>query len=98
MSSRNSYLDPRERQAAPVLFQALSGAGALFARGERDAGAIRREMARILQKEPLAIVEYLSVSHPDTLEELEEIEGRALVSLAVKLGGTRLIDNISLGG
>ncbi len=98
MSSRNAYLDPRERQAAPVLFQALSGAVSLFARGERDAGAIRREMARTLQKEPLAAVDYLSVAHPDTLEELQQIEGPALVSLAVKIGRTRLIDNISLGG
>ncbi|MFQ5825770.1 MAG: pantoate--beta-alanine ligase [Dehalococcoidia bacterium] len=98
MSSRNTYLSPEERQAALVLFQALSGVKALFARGERNAEHIRQEMARTVQRQPLAAIDYVSVAHPETLEELDEIEGPALVSLAVRIGRTRLIDNIVLGG
>jgi pantoate--beta-alanine ligase len=97
MSSRNTYLSPQERQAARVLFQALSGAQALYARGERNAEHIRQEMARTIGGQPLAAIDYVSVAHPETLEELGEIEGPALASLAVRIGRTRLIDNIVLG-
>jgi len=97
MSSRNTYLGPREREAAPVLFQALSLAGELWRGGERDAAKIRREMTSLIQKEPLARIDYVSIADPNTLEELKEIDRPALVSLAVKIGKTRLIDNITLG-
>jgi pantoate--beta-alanine ligase len=55
-------------------------------------------MTRLIQSEPLARIDYISVAHPATLTELEKIEGRSLVSLAVKIGITRLIDNVILGG
>ncbi|MEE9203086.1 MAG: pantoate--beta-alanine ligase [Dehalococcoidia bacterium] len=97
MSSRNAYLDPGQRQAALVLYRSLRKAEELYAAGERDAGRIRQEMAGLLESEPLAQVDYISVAHPTTLEELERVEGRALVSLAVKIGATRLIDNVVLG-
>jgi len=96
MSSRNTYLSPRERKAAPVLFQALSLAGELWRGGERDAAKIRRKMTALIQKEPLARIDYISITAPDTLEELRKIDRPALVSLAVKIGTTRLIDNITL--
>jgi pantoate--beta-alanine ligase len=96
MSSRNSYLGPDEREAAPVLYRSLMLARRLWQEGERDARCIRREMARLLQREPLAGVDYVSVAHPETLAELDIIEERALVSLAVRIGKTRLIDNIIL--
>jgi pantoate--beta-alanine ligase len=96
LSSRNSYLNPGERQAATVLFRALSEARAGYSKGERDAGALRAVMKTVLDREPLARVDYISVADPETLVELEQIEDRALTSLAVYVGRTRLIDNILL--
>ena len=96
MSSRNTYLGPRERKAAPVLFKALSLTEELWRGGERDAAKIRRKMTSLIQKEPLARIDYVSIADPNTLEELRKIDRPALVSLAVKIGKTRLIDNITL--
>ncbi len=97
MSSRNVYLNQQERQAATVLFRALTLAESLWCRGERNAEVIKGEMVSIIKKEPLAEIDYVSIAHPETLEELSTIEGPALVSLAVRIGKTRLIDNIVLG-
>ncbi|MBN1862383.1 MAG: pantoate--beta-alanine ligase [Dehalococcoidales bacterium] len=96
MSSRNRYLNPDERRAALVLYRALTLGRRLWDDGEKDAGKIRREMARMIQKEPLARIDYVSIAHAETLDELDIVEPPALVSLAVKIGGTRLIDNILL--
>jgi pantoate--beta-alanine ligase len=96
MSSRNVYLDGPERQAAPVLYRALTAARQAFRDGERDAGALRRLMARVLAAEPLAAVDYASVADPDTFEELQRVEGPALALLAVRVGPARLIDNVRL--
>jgi len=94
MSSRNSYLNPEERQSATVLFGALSLARQLWQFGEKDASKIRYEMENLIQKEPLAQIDYVSIADADTLEELDMIDRPALVSLAVRIGKTRLIDNI----
>jgi pantoate--beta-alanine ligase len=96
MSSRNSYLSPEERQAATVLFRALTLARQLRLGGEKDAGKIRRQMTLLIQKEPLAQIDYVSIADAETLEELDLIDHRALASLAVRIGKTRLIDNMSL--
>jgi pantoate--beta-alanine ligase len=96
MSSRNSYLSPDERRAALVLYQALTLGRGLWEWGEKDAGHIRREMTRLIQKEPLARIDYVSIAHAETLEELARVTPPALISLAVKIGATRLIDNILL--
>jgi len=96
MSSRNSYLSPDERRAALVLYQALTLGRGLWERGEKDAGHIRQEMTRLIQRQPLAHIDYVSIAHAETLDELDTVEPPALVSLAVKIGGTRLIDNILL--
>lgn len=98
MSSRNTYLQPNERQAAAVLYRALSAAQAAHADGERDAETIRQRMAELIQAEPLARLQYISCADPDTLQELQgEFAGRALLSMAVFVGKTRLIDNILIG-
>ncbi|OGO59465.1 MAG: pantoate--beta-alanine ligase [Chloroflexi bacterium RBG_19FT_COMBO_47_9] len=96
MSSRNVYLSPDERQAASVLSRALFQAGKFFGEGERDATRLRKVVLDTLSTEPLVMVQYVSCAHPDTLEELEGYIDRALLSLAVKIGKTRLIDNILL--
>jgi pantoate--beta-alanine ligase len=96
MSSRNIYLSPRERQAATILFKALTLARQLWQGGEKDAGKIRPQMAALIQKEPLAQIDYVSIADAETLEELNLIDRPALVSLAVRIGKTRLIDNMPL--
>ena len=95
-SSRNTYLNPEERQAATVLYQALCLAQKLWFQGEKDAERLRQEMIALIQKEPLADINYVSVADPQTLEELDRVNPPALVSMAVKIGKTRLIDNIVL--
>lgn len=97
MSSRNKYLSAEQRQAATVLFRALSAVKALYEAGERDAEKIRVKMKEALAGEPLAQMQYVSCADYDTLEELEMIKGKALLSMAVLLGKTRLIDNFVLG-
>jgi pantoate--beta-alanine ligase len=98
MSSRNVYLAPDERRAAISLSRALNAAAALHAAGERDAAVLRAAMQAVLAAEPLAEVEYVSVADPETLAELEGVAAGALLSLAVRIGRTRLIDNIPLPG
>ena len=98
LSSRNVHLGPDERRAAPVLHRALEAAGAAFDSGERDAGRLRAVLTRTLAAEPLVEVDYVSVADAATLAELDRVEGAALVSLAARIGNTRLIDNIVLGG
>jgi len=96
MSSRNSYLNPEERRAASVLYRTLNHARELWQEGERNAPKLRREMTAVLHKEPLADIDYVSVADPTTLEEMETASSPALVSLALRIGATRLIDNITL--
>jgi pantoate--beta-alanine ligase len=96
MSSRNIYLSPGERQAATILFRALTLARQLKLDGEKDAGKIRRQMTSLIQKEPLAQIDYVSIADAETLEELNLIDGPGLASLAVRIGKTRLIDNMPL--
>jgi len=96
MSSRNTYLDPEQRRAATVLYQALSLAQQLWSQGKRDAELIRQQMTTLIQKQPLAAIDYVSVANNETLEELNTVSPPALVSLAVKIGKTRLIDNVVL--
>ena len=93
MSSRNVHLSPAERAAAPVLHRALLAAREAWTGGERSAEALRRRMLDELGTEPLASVDYVSCADAATLRELERVEGPALLSLAVRFGSTRLIDN-----
>jgi pantoate--beta-alanine ligase len=98
LSSRNVHLSPEERAAAPVLRQALVKARDRWSAGERSADALRRLMLDELATEPLAAVDYVSVADGSTLLELDRIDGPALLSLAVRFGTTRLIDNEPLPG
>jgi pantoate--beta-alanine ligase len=94
MSSRNVYLSPEERQAATILFKALTLAQQLRKGGEKDAETIRRQMAALIGKEPLAHLDYVSIADAETLEELNLLDRAAVASLAVRIGKTRLIDNM----
>jgi pantoate--beta-alanine ligase len=96
MSSRNVYLDPEQRRAATVLFRALTAAKALYETGERNGEKLRQAMNDVLAAEPLAQMQYVSCADYDTLQELDEVKGKALLSMAVFLGKTRLIDNFVL--
>jgi pantoate--beta-alanine ligase len=96
MSSRNVYLDPEERKAAKVLYRSLSAAKNVYQNGERDAEELRQIMREVIATEPLAQMQYVSCADYDTLEELETVTGKTLLSMAVFLGKTRLIDNIVL--
>ncbi|NOK60697.1 MAG: Cytidylate kinase [Chloroflexi bacterium AL-W] len=97
MSSRNAYLAPEERQAATVLYRALTTAQQAYQAGERNGAALRSVMQQVLAAEPLAHTEYVSVAHPTTLRALDEVgETGALLSMAVRIGATRLIDNVIL--
>lgn len=96
MSSRNSYLDPEQRQAATVLYRALSAAKKAFEGGEKDAEKLRQIVKDVIGSEPLAELQYVSCAEYDTLTELETVSGKALLSLAVFVGKTRLIDNFIL--
>ncbi len=95
MSSRNVYLKPEERRAALVLSRTLNRAGELIASGTRDAGALRGQLLRVIAGEPLATLDYLAVVASETLQPLESLEGEVLIALAVKIGSTRLIDNMT---
>ena len=97
LSSRNVHLAPDERTAAPILRRALLAGRASWKGGERSAEAIREAMREELAREPLARPDYVSVADGTTLEELERVAGPALLSLAVRLGETRLIDNEPIG-
>jgi pantoate--beta-alanine ligase len=97
MSSRNTYLNPAERRAAAVLFRSLNQARDMWLQGERNARTIRQAMTELIQKEALAEkIDYISIADAGTLEELEEIAPPAVISLAVKIGKPRLLDNIIL--
>jgi len=93
LSSRNVHLSPTERAAAPVLRRALTAARDRWEAGERSGDALRAAMTRVLASEPLAKPDYVSVADGLTLAELERVDGPALLSLAVRFGDTRLIDN-----
>ncbi len=96
MSSRNAYLDPEERRAAPVLHGALRAAAEAWTAGERGGDALRHRMRAVLDAEPRARTDYVSVADPLTLRELSVATGPALASLAVFIGRARLIDNLRL--
>ena len=97
LSSRNAYLKPDQRAAAPVLNAALTAAKARFEAGERDAETLRRLVRDLISAEPLAEIDYVSLADPESLEELQKIEGAGLLSLVVRFGATRLLDNVVLG-
>ena len=97
MSSRNVQLSPEQRQAAPVVHRALCQSHLLWIQGERDGDTLRDAARTVLQSESkVESIDYVSVAGMLTLDELERVDGRAMVSTAVQMGAVRLIDNIVL--
>lgn len=96
LSSRNVYLGEAERTAAPVVSRALFAAESAYLGGERDAEALRQIMRATLAEQPLAQPQYISVADAETLAELAAVDRPALLSLAVRFGATRLIDNVPI--
>lgn len=98
LSSRNAYLTQEQRRAAPVIFRALSRAEEIWRGGETGAETLRNRVREVLASEPsIDGIDYVSVADSKTLTELEQVNGQAMVSTAVRLGTTRLIDNVLLG-
>jgi len=97
LSSRNVYLGPEERIAARVLSAGLFAARKRWEEGERDAEALRRLVRETVAAEPRARLEYVSVADATSLEELGAVDRPAVMSLAARVGRTRLIDNVTLG-
>jgi pantoate--beta-alanine ligase len=98
MSSRNTYLNSEQRRAATILFRALSAAKSAYDSGERGAEKLRELVSAAVAAEPLAKLQYVSCSDYDSLEELVSVSGKAMISMAVFIGKTRLIDNFVIGG
>jgi pantoate--beta-alanine ligase len=94
MSSRNAFLQPDERRAATILFRALDGARISISRGERDALRLTAAMREALRTEPRAELDYAELVDAETLEPVTRLRGVCLALLAVRIGGTRLIDNL----
>ncbi len=97
LSSRNTLLTPEQRAAAPILRKALLAAQDMYASGERSGAALRVAMLEVLEAEPLARPDYVSCADPANLHEVSAIEGPVLLSMAVRFGNVRLIDNEPLG-
>ncbi|MCK4385966.1 MAG: pantoate--beta-alanine ligase [candidate division Zixibacteria bacterium] len=96
ISSRNVYLTKEERKQARVLYQALRSAKEMINRGERKANRILSKMKALINKQPLADIDYIAITDANSLELLDELKGDILISLAVRFGKTRLIDNIKM--
>jgi len=94
MSSRNAYLSPNERRAATVLFRALDRARQAIAAGERDASRLVAAMRGVLAAEPLAAPDYVELVDADSFEAVARLRGACFALLALRLGATRLIDNM----
>lgn len=98
LSSRNSYLNKKERKAATIFYKALKRAKEWVGEGEKDSSALVSKMRGLIEKEPLVRIDYVAVVDPKTLEKVKEVRGEVLALLAVNIGKTRLIDNIKLAG
>ena len=96
MSSRNRYLDSRQRKAATVLHRALMRVQQLADRGERDSAVLVRAAREVVAEQPGVRLDYVEAVNPETLEGLPDVSHGALIAIAAWLGTTRLIDNVVL--
>ncbi len=96
LSSRNSYLSFEEKKQALVLYQSLNLAKKMIESGERDSGKIKNRMKKLIQEKPKAKIDYIAINDSETLRPLKKVKGDVLISLAVRIGKTRLIDNIKI--
>lgn len=97
LSSRNRHLNVEQRSAAPSLYRALDGARRLIESGDTNVASVCRDAAARIAEAPILRLEYLEIVHPQTLQPIETVQGRALVAGAVWVGATRLIDNVMIG-
>jgi len=97
-SSRNTYLSPEERKAAVILSKAVNLGRDMMNAGERDALRVLDSMRKLIESEPLARIDYVSMVDSATMKDVENIEGSVLCAMAVYLGKTRLIDNFTFEG
>jgi pantoate--beta-alanine ligase len=97
MSSRNSYLNPEERESALCLKKALDLARKMLSQGEKDAQKIRQAVEKLILSHPFTEVNYINICDPMTLEDVDRLEGEAILALAVSVGKARLIDNCLMG-
>lgn len=97
-SSRNAYLSDEEKQAALVLSKSLRAAEDEFKSGCREADKLKKIIVNIIESEPMAVIDYAEVYSFPELEDIKEISGQAIMAIAVKIGKTRLIDNVILEG
>ncbi len=93
-SSRNKHLSDRERKAASILYKSLVRASEAIQSGEKDGRRIHYLISQHIGREPIAKIDYVGVCNPETLEEIKNIKGKALLAAAVHIGHTRLIDNM----
>jgi pantoate--beta-alanine ligase len=96
LSSRNKYLSKEERKQATVLHQSLREAKSLIREGERSASRIVSRMRSLIRKQLSAELDYIAITDARTLEPLNRLKGEVLISLAVRFGKARLIDNIRI--
>lgn len=97
-SSRNIYLDAPQREQAPALYRALLAADAAWASGERSGDVLRATMREIIEAQTDGMIDYVSFADPATLDEIDRADQQGgVLSLAVRFGATRLIDNHILG-
>jgi pantoate--beta-alanine ligase len=96
MSSRNKYLNEGDRRVAPVLYRALSAGRTLITSGERNAATVKEEMKALIRKEKGARIDYVEIADPDTLAPLATVGKTAVLLAAVRIGSTRLIDNLTI--
>ena len=97
LSSRNAYLSKNERAGAAVLFKALQLAEALISNGQRDTARLISRMKQLIEKNKQAKIDYVAILDPEQLREIKKVKPGSLIALAVKIGKTRLIDNITIG-
>jgi len=94
LSSRNSYFDEKEREAATILYKSLKKAKEWILEGEKNSWRIILEMKKLIEKELLARIDYVAIVDPNSMEETQNIEGEVLIVLAVRISKIRLIDNV----
>jgi pantoate--beta-alanine ligase len=97
MSSRNAYLKPDERRQAVVLSRSLHQAAEMVCRGQRDPAQLEREIRRTILAAGPSQIDYIAIADPETLEPVDQVRASIVIALAVKIGSTRLIDNILIG-
>lgn len=96
-SSRNAYLSPEEKQAALVLSRSLKKAEEAYKAGEISVEALKNIVRNEIATEPMAVIDYVELYSFDELKEISQVKGESLLAIAVKIGKTRLIDNIIIG-